>query len=44
MYYDNVLIDDTGPVLNSGQFTVDFGPGGSTNVVIVMNQGGNGSR
>jgi hypothetical protein len=41
VYYDGSLIFDSGPVSNGGQFVVDFGPGASTAVVLVMNEGNN---
>ncbi len=41
VYYDDQLIFDSGLVSGSGVFTVDFGPGFATNVVIVMNEGDN---
>jgi len=41
VYYDNQLIKDTGLVSGQGGFSVDFGPGFSTDLVIVMNEGDN---
>jgi subtilisin-like proprotein convertase family protein len=41
IYYDGTLIFDSGLIGGSGQFAVDFGPGVSQNVEIVMNEGGN---
>jgi len=42
VYYDNALIYDTGLVSGSNQtFSVDFGPGADTNLVITMNEGDN---
>ena len=41
VFYDGALIFDTGLVNGINSFTVDYGPGNSTNVVIVMNPGGN---
>ena len=41
IYYEGNLIFDSGLVSDLGTFTVDFGPGVSTNLVIVMNEGGN---
>src|SRR6185369_4142027 len=41
IYYDGVRIFDSGLIPGSGQSTVNFGPGASTNVFIVMNEGGN---
>lgn len=41
VYYDNNLIFDSGFISGAGTFSVDFGPGSSTNIVVVMNEGGN---
>ena len=41
VYYDGLLIFDSGLVSNSGKFSVPFGPGVDTSVVIVINEGGN---
>ncbi|MDB6124021.1 MAG: Peptidase and in kexin sedolisin [Pedosphaera sp.] len=41
IYYDGVLIFDSGLIPGSGTFTIDYGPGVSQNVVIIMNEGGN---
>jgi subtilisin-like proprotein convertase family protein len=41
VYYDNALIFDSGSVSNGGQFNIPFGPGLSTNLVIIMNEGNN---
>ena len=42
VYYDGVLIYDTGLIPSTNQtFNVNFGPGISTNIVIIMNEGGN---
>ena len=41
VYYQGVDIFSSGPVSNSGQFVIPFGPGLATNLVIVMNQGNN---
>lgn len=41
VYYDNNLIFDSGPVSGAGTFSIDYGPGASTNIVLVMNQGTN---
>ncbi len=41
VYYDNSLIFDSGSVSNSGHFDIPFGPGASTNLSIVMNEGNN---
>ncbi len=40
IYHDGRLILDTGPVSGAGHTNVDYGPGGSTAVLIVMNEGG----
>ncbi|MDB6033648.1 MAG: Peptidase and in kexin sedolisin, partial [Verrucomicrobiales bacterium] len=37
IFYDGRVIYDTGMINGIGSFTVDFGPGTSTDVVIVMN-------
>ncbi|HWY74666.1 MAG TPA: LamG-like jellyroll fold domain-containing protein, partial [Verrucomicrobiae bacterium] len=44
VYYDGVKIFDSGAVTGSGTFTVDYGPGVSTSVEIIMNEGGNPSQ
>jgi subtilisin family serine protease/subtilisin-like proprotein convertase family protein len=44
IYYDGQLIYDTGIISGSGTFSVDFGPGLDTNVVIVMNEGNNSNQ
>ncbi len=41
IYYDGVRIFDSGLVGGAGQFTVDFGPGLATDVLLVMNEGNN---
>jgi subtilisin-like proprotein convertase family protein len=41
VYYDNVLLYDSGLVSNSNQAPIPFGPGASTDIVIVMNEGNN---
>ncbi|MDB6109487.1 MAG: Peptidase and in kexin sedolisin [Pedosphaera sp.] len=41
IYYDGVKIFDSGLISGSGSFSVDYGPGISTSVKIVMNEGGN---
>jgi subtilisin-like proprotein convertase family protein len=41
VYCDNVLLYDSGLVSNSNQVAIPFGPGASTNIVIVMNEGSN---
>ena len=38
VYYDDVLIYDTGLVSSNNSFSVPFGPGVSTNLVIIMNE------
>ncbi len=42
VYYAGERIFDSGVVSGSGTYSVDFGPGSATNVVIIMNQAGNG--
>ena len=41
IYYAGQQIFDSGSVSNTGTFTVDYGPGADTNIVIVMNEGNN---
>lgn len=41
VYYEDVLIFDSGRVSGSGRFSVEYGPGSSTNLVITMNEQGN---
>jgi subtilisin-like proprotein convertase family protein len=41
VYYDNSLIFDSGLISGAGTFSVNFGPGVSTNILIVMNEGTN---
>lgn len=41
VYYDGALIYDTGYISGPGRFSVDFGPGSATNLVIIMNENGN---
>lgn len=41
IYYDGALIFDSGSVRGAGTFNVSFGPGTSTVLTIVMNEGGN---
>jgi subtilisin-like proprotein convertase family protein len=41
VYYENTLLLDTGLVSNGGHTNLSFGPGASTYVTIVMNEGGN---
>ncbi len=40
-YYEGGLILDTGLINGSGQVSVNYGPGASTNITIIMNEGGN---
>ena len=42
VYYDGVDIFSSGLVNNSGQFTIPYGPGISSNLVIVMDKPGSG--
>ncbi len=41
IYYEGSQIYDSGLINGAGTVTVDYGPGFSTNVVIVINEGGN---
>jgi hypothetical protein len=41
VYYENINIFSSGWLQYSGQFNIPYGPGNSTNLVIVMNQNGN---
>ncbi|HXJ73451.1 MAG TPA: proprotein convertase P-domain-containing protein, partial [Candidatus Dormibacteraeota bacterium] len=41
IYYEGVKIFDSGDVNLTGTFSVDYGPGTATNVVVVMNEGNN---
>lgn len=41
VYYEGVRLLDTGLISGSGTLSVDYGPGTSTNIVIVANEGGN---
>ncbi len=41
IYYDGAQIFDSGEVSGAGTFSVDYGPGSATNVIIVMNEGDN---
>jgi len=41
VYYDNSLIFDSGLISGAGTFSIDYGPGASTNIVVVMNEGTN---
>lgn len=44
IYYENTLLYDTGPISGAGRFTVNYGPGASTFVTFVMNEGGDTNR
>jgi subtilisin-like proprotein convertase family protein len=41
VYYDGVVIFDSGRVSGAGRFSVEYGPGSSTNLFITMNEQGN---
>jgi subtilisin-like proprotein convertase family protein len=41
VYYDGNLIFDSGPVSGAGQFVIPYGPGLSSDLVLIMNEGGN---
>jgi subtilisin-like proprotein convertase family protein len=41
VYYENTLIFDSRLTSGGGTFSVDYGPGDSTNIVIVVNEGNN---
>ena len=41
VYYDGNRIYDTGLVSGPGHFAIDFGPGASSSITIIMNEGGN---
>jgi subtilisin-like proprotein convertase family protein len=41
VYYDGNRIFDSGLISGAGRFVVDFGPGASSSVTILMNEGGN---
>src|SRR5262249_26095266 len=41
VYYQGVLIADSGLISGSGTTNISFGPGVSTFVTLIMNQGGN---
>lgn len=43
VYYDGILIYDTGPTNGVRSFSVNFGPGNDTNLLIVVNEGRNPS-
>ncbi len=40
-YYEDHLIFDSGVVSGAGRFFINYGPGSSTNLMIVVNEGGN---
>ncbi len=40
VYYDGAKIFDSGYISFAGQFVIPYGPGAATNLVIVMDQGG----
>lgn len=44
VYYENALLLDTGFINGQGTLRVTYGPGVSTDVTIVMNEGGNPSN
>ena len=41
IYYGGVRIFDSGPINGTGQFSVNYGPGASSDVTIIMNEGDN---
>jgi hypothetical protein len=41
VYYENINIFSSGWVQGSGQFNIPYGPGNSTNLIIVINKDGN---
>jgi subtilisin-like proprotein convertase family protein len=41
VYYDGNRIFDSGLINGAGRFVIDFGPGASSSITIVMNEGGN---
>ncbi len=41
VYYDNQLIFDSGLISNTGRFTIPFGPGFSSDITLIMNEGNN---
>jgi subtilisin family serine protease/subtilisin-like proprotein convertase family protein len=43
VYYDGALIYDSGLVSYTNHVSIPFGPGASTNVVIIMDEGDNGN-
>src|SRR6185436_20598757 len=44
VFYDGAVIFDTGSVSGTGTFSVDFGPGYDTNVVVVVNPKSNSNQ
>jgi subtilisin-like proprotein convertase family protein len=44
VYYEGNVIWDSGMISGAGTQTITFGPGASTVVTIIMNQGGNGNQ
>jgi hypothetical protein len=41
VYFDGALLFDSGYVGGSGTFRIDYGPGASTQVTLIMDEGGN---
>jgi len=41
VYYDGNRIFDSGLISGTGRFVIDFGPGASSSISILMNEGGN---
>ncbi|EEF59226.1 S8 family serine peptidase, partial [Pedosphaera parvula] len=44
IYYDGIRIFDSGSVNGAGQFVIDYGPGTSSNLFIIMNEGNNANQ
>ncbi len=44
VYYDGNRIFDSGMISGAGRFVIDFGPGASSSISIVMNEGGNTNK
>lgn len=44
VYYQNTLLLDSGFIAGSGTFNVSYGPGTATEIMVVMNEGGNPSN
>jgi subtilisin family serine protease/subtilisin-like proprotein convertase family protein len=44
VYYDGNRIFDSGMISGPGRFVIDFGPGASSSISIVMNEGGNTNK